>query len=79
MNILLFLIVILFTQCNGGAVNEKQHVAKDAFNEKVKEISKDFSLYYNYRYYNIKLSRDFIGLDSSFTTIDKGSFLRLLL
>ncbi|HTN07846.1 TlpA disulfide reductase family protein [Agriterribacter sp.] len=77
-NILLFLIII-FTQCNRNAVNEKQHAAKAAFNEKVKRISKDFSSYYNYRYYNIKLSRDFVGIDSSFTPIEKGSFLRLLL
>lgn len=78
MNILLSLIIVL-TQCNSGSVYEKQHVSKEAFNEKVKGISKDFSLYYNYRYYNIKLSRDFIGLDSSFTAIDKEAFLRLLL
>ena len=77
-SILLFLVVVL-TQCNSSAVYEKQHVSRDAFNDKVKEISKDFIPYYNYRYYNIKLSRDFTGLDSSFTAIDKGSFLRLLL
>jgi peroxiredoxin len=79
MSILLFLIVAL-TQCNsGGSVYEKQDASKAYFNEKVKGMSKDFSLYYNYRYYNIKLSRDFIGLDSSFTAIDKEAFLRLLL
>ena len=77
-NILLFLTVV-FTQCNNNAVHEKQYVSKDSFNEKVKGLSKDFRLYYAYRYYNIKLSRDFIGLDSSFTAIDKSSFLRLLL
>ena len=77
-NILLFLTVV-FTQCNNNAVHEKQYVSKDSFNEKVKGLSKDFRLYYAYRYYNIKLSSDFIGLDSSFTAIDKSSFLRLLL
>jgi peroxiredoxin len=76
-NILLCLIVAL-TQCNSGSVYEKKHVSKSSFNEKVKGLSKDFRSYYTYRYYNIKLSRDFIGLDSSFTAIDKDSFLRLL-
>ncbi len=78
MSMLLFLIATL-TQCISASVYEKQHASKTYFSKKVKEMSKDFSLYYNYRYYNIKLSGDFIGLDSSFTAIDEGSFLRLLL
>ena len=76
-NILLCLMVVL-TQCNSSAVYDKEHASRNYFNEKVKGISKDFRSYYNYRYSNIKLSRDFIALDSSFTAIDKGSFLRML-
>ncbi|HRP32815.1 MAG TPA: TlpA disulfide reductase family protein [Agriterribacter sp.] len=78
MNVLLFLVIVL-THCNRNTVNEKQKVTKAFFNEKVKGISKDFSSYYSYRYYNIKLSRDFVGVDSSFMPIGKESFLRLLL
>lgn len=76
MNIFLFLMAAL-AQCNSGASN-KRYIDRDYVNKKVKEISKDFRSYYNYRYYNIKLSGDFTGLDSTFTAIDNASFLRLL-
>lgn len=77
-NIILFLLVA-FVQCNNKVINEKQYDSKSYFSEKVKEISKNFSLYYNYRYKNIKLSSEFNGIDSFFKPTDKISFFRLLL
>ena len=70
--------MVALAQCNSGASNKERYISSAYFDKKVKEISKDFRSYYNYRYYNIKLSGDFTGLGSAFTAINKGSFLRLL-
>lgn len=43
------------------------------------ELIKDFTAWYNYTYYNVKLSEDFIGLDVDSTSINKTTFLNKLL
>ncbi len=42
-------------------------------------ITNDYMTWYNYTYYNIRLSQDFIGLDVDSVTIDKPGFLRKLM
>lgn len=44
-----------------------------------KTLTKNFMTWYNYTYYNIKLSQDFIGLDIDSAKIDKATFLNNLL
>lgn len=41
-------------------------------------ITKDFTHWYNYTYYNVRLSQDFIGLDIDSSKIDKITFLNKL-
>lgn len=43
------------------------------------KLIKDFTAWYNYTYYNVKLSQDFIGLDVDSTSINKTTFLNKLL
>ncbi|MFT3747761.1 MAG: TlpA disulfide reductase family protein [Agriterribacter sp.] len=43
------------------------------------EILKDHQTWYNYTYYNISLSQDFIGLNTDSSIIDKSRFLNSLL
>ena len=42
-------------------------------------LTKDYKAWYNYTYYNVPLSRDFIGLDTDSATIDKSEFLNKLI
>jgi peroxiredoxin len=42
-------------------------------------ILKDYNTWYNYTYTNVQLSRDFIGLDTDSTRIDKTTFLNKLM
>ncbi len=42
-------------------------------------LTKDFGTWYNYTYYNVPLSADFIGLDIDSTVINKEAFLNKLL
>ena len=42
-------------------------------------LTKDFMTWYNYTYYNIRLSQDFIGLDIDSKKIDKATFLNKFL
>jgi thiol-disulfide isomerase/thioredoxin len=42
-------------------------------------LTKDFVTWYNYTYYNVPLSADFIGLDTDSTVINKEAFLNKLL
>ena len=44
-----------------------------------KTLTKNFTTWYNYTYYNIRLSEDFIGLDVDSTKIDKATFLHKLM
>jgi len=42
----------------------------------LKELTKDFEQWWNYTYYNIRLGKEFIGLDVNATVLDKESFLK---
>lgn len=44
-----------------------------------KTLTKDFNTWYNYTYYNVRLSNNFIGLDLDSTVIDKPAFLNKLI
>lgn len=44
-----------------------------------KTLTKDFKTWYNYSYYNINLSEDFIPIDINSEKIDKGIFLNKLI
>ena len=41
-------------------------------------LQKDFATWWNYMYYNVKLSQNFVGLDVDSTVITKGAFLARL-
>jgi hypothetical protein len=89
---LLLLIFYSVFSCNIGetkqipGANKNQVVNsgnKDSDSEKVFEtdwttLTKDFNTWYSYTYYNVRLSDDFIGLDTDSTIIDKASFLKKL-
>jgi len=51
--------------------NKKYHVNPE-------ELLKDFTTWYTYTYYNIRLSQDFAGLNVDSSIIKKGDFLNLL-
>lgn len=42
------------------------------------ELTKDFMQWWNYSYYNIRLGREFVGLDVNATLLDKENFLNKL-
>ncbi|MBC3831423.1 TlpA family protein disulfide reductase [Undibacterium amnicola] len=42
----------------------------------LKELTKDFQQWWNYTYYNIRLGKEFIGLDVNSTVLDKENFLK---
>lgn len=73
--------------CNSGEtkqIPEANSNRKDSTSDKVFQIdqtrlTKDYTTWYNYTYYNVRLSADFIGLDTDSTTIDKSSFLNKLI
>jgi peroxiredoxin len=44
-----------------------------------KTLTKDFTTWYNYTYYNVRLSEDFIALDMDSIKIDKATFLDKLM
>jgi peroxiredoxin len=54
-------------------------VPDQAFTIDSKALTRDFTSWYNYTYYNVRLSQDFIGLDIDSTTIDKATFLNKLM
>ena len=53
--------------------------ADEEFTVNIAALLKDSRAWYNYTYYNVKLSQDFIGLDVDSTSIDKATFLNKLL
>ena len=91
---LLLLIAILHSQfsCNNFETNNNSKVNKgqttnpgitDSVSTKVfstdwKTLTKDFMTWYNYTYYNVRLSQDFIALDIDSIKIDKTTFLNKL-
>lgn len=43
-----------------------------------RSLTKDYITWYNYTYYNIQLSQDFIGLDTNLEPLDKKTFIEKL-
>ncbi len=54
-------------------------VSDQIFTTDWKTLTKDFMTWYNYTYYNVRLSQDFIGLDLDSIKIDKAAFLNKLM
>jgi len=93
--LLLLLIVIIVSQysCNNDNTNRNSTGTKessanaetvDSVSDKVfvtdwKTLTKSFMTWYNYSYYNIHLSQDFIGLNIDSIRIDKTAFLNQLM
>ena len=89
---LVLLIAIILSQlsCNGVETKKRSTKAK-AITSVVSDslldrsftfdptLTKDFMTWYNYTYYNIRLSQDFIGLDIDSKKIDKATFLNKFL
>ena len=72
----LLLLAIPFSQysCSQDTKGSDKDQASDW-----RALTKDFMTWYNYTYYNIHLSQDFIGLDTDSAIIDKPTFLNKLL
>ncbi len=47
------------------------------YSTQARDILKDFNTWWNYTYYHINLSDDFIGLNKDSNIINKGTFLKL--
>lgn len=50
----------------------------ETYNPDIKKLTKDFMTWYNYTYYNVSLTLDFVGLNEAADTIGKKEFLRRL-
>lgn len=90
---LLLLIAIIHFQFSCNSVETKRNFTKDntiksgasdsvsdqTFTTDWETLTKDFMTWYNYTYYNVRLSQDFIGLDIDSIKIDKATFLNKLM
>lgn len=91
---LIFTIIIfqLFLSCNSADNHLLTNVQTDTskanygkalldkdFSIDPTKILKDFTTWYNYTYYNVRLSQDFIGLNIDSVEIDKTTFLSKLM
>ena len=84
-----FLLFIAYSllSCNNSEtrqISETSSGAKDSASDKVFQIDRaklttDYMTWYNYAYYNVRLSHDFIGLDTDSTIINKAAFLNKLM
>ena len=84
-----FLLFIAYSllSCNSSdtrQISQTSFDAKDSVSDKVFQIDRtklttDQTAWYNYAYYNVRLSHDFIGLDTDSTIIDKETFLHKLI
>jgi peroxiredoxin len=87
---LLFIIPFFLFSCNNTDTKKDNPKAitftpKDAealldktFDTDWESLTKNFDTWYNYTYYNVKLSDDFIGLDTDSKSLDKETFLNKL-
>ena len=71
----LLLLAGLLTGCNNG---QTSNVKDQFFATNWKDLTKDFNTWYNYTYYNVVLSDDFIALNTDLQTINKKAFLEKL-
>ncbi len=81
-------ITTIFISCKNKdskqVLNKAEIVKNDSltnivFNKDWKALTKDFTTWYNYSYYNVILSEDFIGLDVDSQKISKQTFLNNLI
>lgn len=88
-NFLFILVVTILAEfsCNNETKSSPetiQSLVSDSVSDKTfstdwKILTKDFMTWYNYTYYNIHLSQDFIGIDIESQKIDKATFLNKLM
>ncbi len=64
---------------NLNSSNTINSALNQTFSNDWKTLTKDFNAWYNYTYYNIKLSEDFTSLDTDSTEIGKDAFLKKLI
>lgn len=80
--LLLFIACFEFS-CNSGETRQISETSSDAtdsvFQIDRTKLTTDYTSWYNYAYYNVRLSHDFIGLDTDSTTINKIAFLNKLI
>lgn len=80
---LILSVVISVSSCHdadkSGQPNAINSQATVNFNTKPTDILKDFSTWYNYTYYQIRLTQDFVGINANDTLINKTQFLNSLL
>jgi thiol-disulfide isomerase/thioredoxin len=72
----LFLLGICYLPYSCTQGTQEADTAKD---EGWRHITDDYMKWYSYTYYNIRLSRDFIGLDTDSGLIDKPAFISKLM
>lgn len=75
---LLFLLILAIPFSQYSCSQDTKGSDKDQASD-WRALTKDFMTWYNYTYYNIHLSQDFIGLDTDSAIIDKPTFLNKLL
>jgi thiol-disulfide isomerase/thioredoxin len=75
--LLLLLLVAIFISQSSNSQGLKEG-SKD-YTPDWRTLPGDYMTWYTYTYYNIRLSRDFIGLDADSVIIDKAAFLNQLL
>ena len=78
------LLLIAYSAFSCNSFQTKQVSEADSDSNKVFQIDRakltsDDIAWYNYAYYNVRLSHDFIGLDVDSTTINKTAFLNKLM
>lgn len=71
---LIFSVATACDSANTANTNVISRVAPD----KVEAVTKNFDLWYRYTYYKVRLSRDFIALDTNGQLLPKKTFLRQL-
>ncbi len=90
---ILLILASLLLSCNNGETNKNPEANKSEriysqankavsdieFYTDWKMLTKDFMTWYNYTYYNVRLSQNFIGLDLDSSMIDKKAFLNKLI
>lgn len=75
---LLYLLLLIIPFLPSSCSQEIKDPGKDQ-SSGWQTLTKDYMTWYNYTYYNIQLSKDFIGLDTDSAVIDKSLFLNKLL
>ena len=78
---LLLILSYSMLSCNSGEVSQIPQPNSDdnkIFQLDREKLTTDYTSWYNYAYYNVRLSHDFIGLDADSIIIDKSAFLNKL-